>query len=74
MPTGKRAHKHFQLDSIKLKRAQKALDARTETEAVERALDLAIAEHEKNNLTRQANERFFKSGAQIRDVYGKLTD
>jgi hypothetical protein len=74
MPTAKRAHKHFQLDSIKLKRAQKALDARTETEAVERALDLAIAEHKKNNLTGEAHERFLKSGAQIRDVYGKLPD
>jgi hypothetical protein len=74
MPTVKRAHKHFQLDSIKLKRAQKALDARTETEAVERALDLAIAEHEKNNSTREAHERFLESGAQIRDVYGKLSD
>jgi hypothetical protein len=62
------------LDSIKLKRAQKALDARTETEAVERALDLAIAEHARNNLTREAHERFFKSGAQIKDVYGKLSD
>ena len=43
-----RVHKHFQLDSIKIKRAQKALDAKTETEAIERALDLAIAEHENN--------------------------
>jgi hypothetical protein len=74
MPTAKRTHKHFQLDSIKLKRAQKALNARTETEAVERALDLAIAEHERNNLTREAHEGFFKSGARIRDVYDKLSD
>ena len=45
--TSKRSHKHFQLDSIKIKRAQKVLRADTETEAIERALDLVIAEHEK---------------------------
>src|SRR6266581_5416559 len=69
-----RSHKHFQLDSMKIKRAQKALDAKTETEAIERALDLAIAEHEKNRLTTAAHERFFKSGIEIKDVYGKLAD
>ena len=37
-------HKHFRLDAAKLKRAQKLLNAPTETETVERALDLAIAE------------------------------
>ena len=45
-----RTHKHFQLDPAKIKRAQKALRARTETEAIERALDFTIAEHEKNRL------------------------
>ena len=68
----KRAHKHFQLDSTKIKRAQKALHARTETEAIERALDFAIAEHEKNRLALQAAERFIKSGIEIKDVYGTL--
>ena len=46
----KRSHKHFQLDSAKIKRAQKALHAKTETEAIEHALDFAIAEHGKNRL------------------------
>ena len=69
-----RVHKHFQLDSIKIKRAQKALDAKTETEAIERALDLAIAEHEKSRLTTAAHERFFKSGVEIKGLYGKLSD
>lgn len=46
----KRVHKYFRLDSAKLKRAQRALRAKTETEAVERALDLIIEEHEKNRL------------------------
>lgn len=63
-------HKHFRLDSIKLKRAQKVLAARTETETVERALDLAISEHERNRLAAEANQRFLKSGIVIRDVFG----
>ena len=68
----KRSHKHFQLDSSKIKRAQRVLHAKTETEAIERALDFAIAEHEKNRLVLQATERFIKSGVEIKDVYGTL--
>jgi hypothetical protein len=68
----KRTHKHFQLDSAKIKRAQRALHAKTETEAIERALDFAIAEHEKNRLVLQATERFIKSGIEIKDVYDTL--
>jgi len=72
--SSKRSHKHFQLDSIKIKRAQRVLGADTETEAIERALDLVIAEHQKNRLTRAANDRFLKSGVAIKDVYGTLED
>ncbi len=68
----KRAHKHFQLDAIKIKQAQRMLHAKTETEAIERALDLAIEEHQRNRLALQAAERFLKSGIEIRDVYGSL--
>ncbi len=68
----KRTHKHFQLDAAKIKRAQKALRAKTETEAIDRALDFAIAEHEKNCLALQATERFLNSGIEIKDVYGSL--
>ena len=67
-----RSHKHFQLDSVKIKRAQRVLHAKTETEAIERALDLAIAEHERNRLAFEANECFVKSGIEIKDVYGTL--
>jgi hypothetical protein len=69
-----RSHKHFQLDAVKIKRAQKVFKAKTETEAIERALDFAIDEHEKNRLVAEANERFVSSGVEIRDVYGKLGD
>lgn len=75
MPTARnRSHKHYQLDSMKIKRAQKALRAKTETETIERALDLAISESRSNRLAWEATERFLKSGIQIKDVYGKLDD
>lgn len=69
-----RTHKHFQLDGAKIKRAQKVLGAKTETEAIERALDFTIDEHRKNRRVAEANERFIKSGIEIRDVYGNLED
>ena len=56
----------------KIKRAQRLLRAGTETETIDRALDKVIAEHERNRLTRKANERFVRSGNKIKDVYGKL--
>ncbi len=75
MPTARsRSHKHFQLDPVKIKRAQKALSAKTETETIERALDLAIAEEQSNRLAHEANARFLRSGARIKDVYGALDD
>ena len=67
-----RSHKHFQLDAVKIKRAQEALQARTETETIELALDLAIAEHERSRMVQQAHERFAGSGIEIKDVYGVL--
>lgn len=70
----KRVHKHFQLDAAKIRRAQRALKTKTETETIEVALDFAIDEHEKNRLVGEANERFVRSGVEIRDVYGKLAD
>lgn len=72
--TRNRAHKHFQLDAVKIKRAQKVFKAKTETEAIERALDFAIGEHEKNRLVAEAHERFMRSGIEIKDVYGRLSD
>jgi hypothetical protein len=72
--TRNRSHKHFQLDAVKIKRAQKALQAETETETIERALDLVIAENERNRLVLEATERFVRSGVEIKDVYGTLGD
>jgi hypothetical protein len=70
--TSKRAHKHFQLDSTKIKRAQKVLRTKTETETIERALDFTITEHVRNRSALEATERFFKSGGEIKDIFGKL--
>ena len=67
-----RSHKHFQLDAVKIRRAQRVLQARTETETIERALDLAIAEHQRNRQVGNANRRFLGSGIEISDVYGTL--
>ena len=73
MPTARtRSHKHFRLNGAKIKRAQKVLHAGTEAEAIERAFDLVISEHERNRLAAEANERFVKSGIAIKDVYGTL--
>jgi len=67
-----RSHKHFQLDAGKLKRAQRMLRAETETETIERALDAVLTEHARNRLTVKANDRFVKSGVDIKDAYGAL--
>jgi hypothetical protein len=69
-----RSHKHFQLDSKKIKRAQKALRTKTETETIEKALELAIAQERSNRRAHEANSRFLRSGAKIRDVYGSLDE
>lgn len=48
------------------------LTGRTETEAIERALDLVISEHERNRMTAEANDRFVSSGIDVEDIYGTL--
>ena len=73
-PRSRIEHKHFRLDVAKIRRAQQFLKARTQTETLDRALDVVIAEHERNRLTREANERFVNSRIEIIDVYGRLAD
>ena len=67
-----RSHKHFRLDAVKIKRAQKLLRTSTETEAIERALDLVISEYRRNRMAAEANNRFVESGIEIKDIYGTL--
>jgi hypothetical protein len=57
--------KHFWLDVVKIKRAHQFLKAGTQTETLDQALDFGIAEHQRNRLTREANERFVKSEIEI---------
>lgn len=66
------AHKHFRLDPSKIRKAQKLLGAKTETETISKALDEVISEAERNRLTWEAIDRFVQSGARIRDVTGAL--
>ena len=65
-------HKHLLLDQEKIEKAQKALGARTETEAIERALEIVIGEAEKNRRACAATEKFVKNGIEIKDVFGRL--
>jgi hypothetical protein len=62
------------LDRAKIKRAQRVLKASTETETIERALDAVIAEDERTKITREAIDRFIRSGIEIRDVYSKIEE
>jgi hypothetical protein len=67
-------HQNARQDNAGIKRAQQSLKAGTLAETLERASDAVIAERERNRLTREANERFLKSGIEIIDVYRKLAE
>ena len=56
---------HIRLDSIKIKRAQRALRADTETETIDRALDFVISELERNRFAAAAHNRFLRSRMKI---------
>lgn len=76
--TSTRKNKHFILDQARLTRAQKALGTRTETETIERALENAITEAEKDRIAWDAHEAFvtgmIEGKHQIVDVFGRLED
>ena len=57
-------HKHLQLDQGKLTRAKTVLGAKTETEAIERALTLVVDEHEVDQALKRAKGRL-----RIRSVF-----
>jgi hypothetical protein len=67
-----RKNKHLVLDQVKLKKAQKVLGARTETETIERALEQVISEAEKDRRAWAATEKLIKSGVQVKDVFGRV--
>ncbi len=68
MAARNRRLKHFRLDPVKIKRAQRILSAATQTEAIDRALDLVISNYEASRLVTEANERFVRNGIGIKDV------
>jgi hypothetical protein len=68
------ASKHFRLNEAKLKHAQELFGAATESETIERALDMAIEEHERNRIVEEAHRNFLKSGILIGDVFGRLAE
>jgi hypothetical protein len=70
----KNKHKHFVLDESKIRRAQKLLGTKTETETIERALEEVIIERERNRVAWRAHNRLLNSGIQIKDVYGVLNE
>ena len=73
-----RKNNHVILDQVKLKKAQQVLGAKTETEAIECALERVISEAEKDRQAWVAHERFLKAVVRdsltIRDVFGHLED
>lgn len=75
-PVSQRRNKHLILNQDKLKKAQRVLGAKTETEAIERALDSVIDESERNRRAWAAHEKFIRAavggGLVIHDVFGRL--
>ena len=63
-----------EVNETKLKRAQKLLGTETEAETIELALDEIIAERERNRRAWKATEKLLKSGIQVEDVFGRLTE
>jgi hypothetical protein len=74
--TSQRRNKHLILDQAKLKKAQKVLGAKTETEAIERALDSVLDEDERNRRAWAAHDRFLRAAARedlsVHDAFGRL--
>jgi hypothetical protein len=63
-----KTRKQFILPAAKIKKAKQILSARTDTEAVERALDLVIADEEIRRVLLSV-----KGTCNIEDVYGRLS-
>jgi len=68
MPT-KKSQRQYALDSKKVKRVQKFLGAKTESEAIEQALDAVLVDEK----LERSHERFLKSKIEIHDTLGRLS-
>ncbi len=69
-----RKSKHIVLDQTKLKRAQRVLGAKTETETIERALTLVLSEAETEQRAWAATEKFLHGRGAIIDVFGRVAN
>jgi hypothetical protein len=66
MPTKKKL-KEYALDPKKVKRVQKTLGAKTETDAIEQALDAVLTDDKLERI----HEAFLKSGLTLHDTLGR---
>ena len=64
----KQALKEYRLDAKKVKRVQRILGAKTESEALEELLQLVID----NDKLDRAHQRLVESGIEIEDTVGRL--
>jgi len=62
---GTKVRKQFILDPQKIQRVKKALHAKTETDAIDKALDLVLAEEKIWNVMESLRGKI-----KIRDIYG----
>jgi hypothetical protein len=67
MKPEERVRKQFILPAAKIKKAKRILSAKTDTEAVERALDLVIADEEIRTMLLS-----LRGACNIDDIYGRL--
>ncbi|MEQ1923839.1 MAG: hypothetical protein ABL952_15145 [Pyrinomonadaceae bacterium] len=71
-----RRNKHFILDQVQLTKAKNILGAKTETETIDRALEIVISETTKNRVAWEAHNDFIQAGMRdglvLEDVFGHL--
>ncbi len=68
MMTGTKARKQFILDQDKVRRVRKIVNAKTDTEAITKALDIII-----DNTRIDTMLRSIRCKGDIKDVYGKTS-
>jgi len=71
--SNERRNKLLAPNEPKLEKARPVPGARTETEAVERALGVT-GENERNRRAWSATEKLLRSRVRVRDVFGRLKD
>lgn len=69
MPTAVKVRKQFILDPKKIKKVRKITKAKTDTEAIDKAMDEIIANNEIIAL-----HKAIRGKGNIKDVYGRLKD